>query len=91
MPKSAPTSTPRGRARCWPMTFTCLNFAVAVDASADVPLLAWFDLGDEWLPKARADPRPLAKNMARVETLPRGRCSHGPIATSDRQCPGPAS
>jgi hypothetical protein len=32
---------------------TVLNFAVAVDASADVPLLAWFDLDDEWLTKAR--------------------------------------
>ena len=37
---------------------TVLNFAVAVDASADVPLLAWFDLDDEWLKKAPRGPRP---------------------------------
>ena len=36
---------------------TVLNFAVAVDASADVPLLAWFDLDDEWLTEGQADSR----------------------------------
>jgi 2-keto-4-pentenoate hydratase/2-oxohepta-3-ene-1,7-dioic acid hydratase in catechol pathway len=70
-PKSAPTSTPRAGALL-PDDHHVLNFAVAVDASADVPLLAWFDLGDEWLPKARQIHDQLAKNMARVETLPRG-------------------
>ena len=70
-PKSAPTSTPRVGALL-PDGTTVLNFAVAVDASADVPLLTWFDLGDEWLPKARQIHDQLAKNAARVETLPRG-------------------
>ena len=68
---SAPTSTPRAGALL-PDNLHVLNFAVAVDASADVPLLAWFDLGDEWLPKARQIHDQLARNMARVETLPRG-------------------
>jgi 2-keto-4-pentenoate hydratase/2-oxohepta-3-ene-1,7-dioic acid hydratase in catechol pathway len=70
-PKSAPTSSPRVGALL-PDGTSVLNFAVAVDASADVPLLAWFDLGDEWLPKARQIHDQLAKNTARVETLPRG-------------------
>src|SRR6478672_2100385 len=51
---------------------TVLNFAVAVDASADVPLLAWFDLDDEWLTKARQIHDALAKSAERAETLPRG-------------------
>ena len=51
---------------------TVLNFAVAVDASADVPLLAWFDLDDEWLTKARQIHDALAKSTERAETLPRG-------------------
>jgi 2-keto-4-pentenoate hydratase/2-oxohepta-3-ene-1,7-dioic acid hydratase in catechol pathway len=51
---------------------TVLNFAVAVDASADVPLLAWFDLDDEWLTKARPIHDALAKSAERAETLPRG-------------------
>ncbi len=59
-------------ARCCPMISRVLNFAVAVDASADVPLGAWFDLDDEWLPKVRQIHDALAKNAARVETLPRG-------------------
>jgi len=70
-PKSAPTSAQRVGALL-PDGTTVLNFAVAVDASADVPLLTWFDLGDEWLPKARQIHDQLAKNAARVETLPRG-------------------
>jgi 2-keto-4-pentenoate hydratase/2-oxohepta-3-ene-1,7-dioic acid hydratase in catechol pathway len=70
-PKSAPTSSPRVGALL-PNDTSVLNFAVAVDASADVPLLTWFDLGDEWLPKARQIHDQLAKNAARVETLPRG-------------------
>jgi 2-keto-4-pentenoate hydratase/2-oxohepta-3-ene-1,7-dioic acid hydratase in catechol pathway len=70
-PKSAPTSSPRAGALL-PDGTSVLNFAVAVDASADVPLLAWFDLGDEWLPKARQIHDQLAKSAARVETLPRG-------------------
>jgi 2-keto-4-pentenoate hydratase/2-oxohepta-3-ene-1,7-dioic acid hydratase in catechol pathway len=70
-PKSAPTSAPRVGALL-PDGTTVLNFAVAVDASADVPLLTWFDLGDEWLPKVRQIHDQLAKNAARVETLPRG-------------------
>jgi 2-keto-4-pentenoate hydratase/2-oxohepta-3-ene-1,7-dioic acid hydratase in catechol pathway len=70
-PRSAPTSAPRVGALL-PDGTHVLNFAVAVDASADVPLLAWFDLGDEWLTKARQIHDQLAKNMARVETLPRG-------------------
>jgi 2-keto-4-pentenoate hydratase/2-oxohepta-3-ene-1,7-dioic acid hydratase in catechol pathway len=70
-PKSAPTSPPRVGALL-PDGTTVLNFAVAVDASADVPLLTWFDLGDEWLPKARQIHDQLAKSPARVETLPRG-------------------
>jgi 2-keto-4-pentenoate hydratase/2-oxohepta-3-ene-1,7-dioic acid hydratase in catechol pathway len=49
-----------------------LNFSVAVDASADVPLAAWFDLDDEWLPKVRQIHDSIVKNAARVETLPRG-------------------
>lgn len=70
-PRSAPTSAPRVGALL-PDGAHVLNFAVAVDASADVPLLAWYDLGDEWLTKARQIHDQLAKNMARVETLPRG-------------------
>jgi 2-keto-4-pentenoate hydratase/2-oxohepta-3-ene-1,7-dioic acid hydratase in catechol pathway len=70
-PKSAPTSAPRVGALL-PDGTSVLNFAVAVDASADVPLLAWFDLGDEWLPKVRQIHDQLAKSGARVETLPRG-------------------
>ena len=70
-PRSAPTSSPRAGALL-PDGRHVLNFAVAVDASADVPLLTWFDLDDEWLPKARQIHDQLAKNMARVETLPRG-------------------
>lgn len=70
-PKSAPTSAPRVGALL-PDGTSVLNFAVAVDASADVPLLTWFDLADEWLPKARQIHDQLAKNAARVETLPRG-------------------
>ncbi len=50
-PKTAPTSAPRVGALL-PGNRSVLNFAVAVDASADVPLLTWFDLDDEWLPKA---------------------------------------
>ena len=45
---------------------------MAVDASAEVPLLAWYDLDDEWLPKARQVHDQLAQNMDRRETLPRG-------------------
>jgi len=70
-PRSAPTSSPRVGALL-PDGTSVLNFAVAVDASAEVPLLTWFDLGDEWLPKARQIHDQLAKNTARVETLPRG-------------------
>jgi acylpyruvate hydrolase len=43
-----------------------------VDASADVPLLSWFDLDDEWLPKVRQIHDALAKSAERAETLPRG-------------------
>jgi 2-keto-4-pentenoate hydratase/2-oxohepta-3-ene-1,7-dioic acid hydratase in catechol pathway len=70
-PKSAPTSVPRVGA-LMPDDASVLNFAVAVDASADVPLLTWFDLGDEWLLKARQIHDQLARSAARVETLPRG-------------------
>ena len=70
-PRSAPTSSPRAGALL-PDGRHVLNFAVAVDASADVPLLTWFDLGDEWLPKVRQIHDQLGRNMARVETLPRG-------------------
>jgi len=70
-PRSAPTSSPRVGALLGDGTHI-LNFAVAVDASADVPLLTWFDLGDEWLPKVRQIHDQLGKSMARVETLPRG-------------------
>ena len=70
-PKTAPTSAPRAGALL-PDEKTVLNFAVAVDASADVPLLAWFDLDDEWLTKARQIHDSLAKSAARAETLPRG-------------------
>src|SRR4029079_7102252 len=69
--KTAPTSTPRVGALL-PDNRSVLNFAVAVDASADVPLLAWFDLDDEWLPKAPQIHDALAKSAERVETLPRG-------------------
>ena len=64
-PKSAPSSTPRAGALL-PDGRHVLNFAVAVDASADVPPMAWLDLGDEWLPKARQIHDQLARNMARV-------------------------
>jgi 2-keto-4-pentenoate hydratase/2-oxohepta-3-ene-1,7-dioic acid hydratase in catechol pathway len=71
VPRSAPSSSPRVGALLGDGQHV-LNFAVAVDASADVPLLSWFDLGDEWLPKARQIHDQLGKSMARVETLPRG-------------------
>ena len=70
-PRTAPTSAPRAGA-LMPGEKTVLNFAVAVDASADVPLLAWFDLDDEWLTKARQIHDALAKSAERAETLPRG-------------------
>jgi 2-keto-4-pentenoate hydratase/2-oxohepta-3-ene-1,7-dioic acid hydratase in catechol pathway len=70
-PKSAPTAAPRLGALL-PGDRSVLNFAVSVDASADVPLIAWLDLDDEWLPKARQIHDALAKNAQRVETLPRG-------------------
>lgn len=70
-PKSAPTSAPRAGALL-PGDEFVLNFAQAVDASADVPLMTWFDLDDEWLPKARQIHDQLVRNMARTETLPRG-------------------
>jgi 2-keto-4-pentenoate hydratase/2-oxohepta-3-ene-1,7-dioic acid hydratase in catechol pathway len=70
-PRTAPTSAPRAGA-LMPGEKTVLNFAVAVDASADVPLLAWFDLDDEWLTKARQIHDGLAKSAERAETLPRG-------------------
>ena len=70
-PRTAPSSPPRVGALL-PGDESVLNFAVAVDASADVPLLAWFDLDDEWLRKVRQIHDALAKNPARVETLPRG-------------------
>ena len=68
---SAPTSSPRAGALL-PGDRSVLNFSVAVDASADVPLGAWLDLDDEWLPKVRQIHDAIAKNSARVETLPRG-------------------
>ena len=71
VPRSAPSSSPRVGALL-PDGAHVLHFAVAVDASAAVPLLTWFDLGDEWLPKARQIHDQLGKSMARVETLPRG-------------------
>jgi len=70
-PKAAPTSAPRAGALL-PGDQTVLNFSVAVDASADVPLRAWLDLDDEWLPKVRQIHDAVVKNAARVETLPRG-------------------
>lgn len=70
-PASAPTAAPRAGALL-PGGEHLLNFAVAVDASAEVPLLAWYDLDDEWLPKARQVHDQLAQNMDRRETLPRG-------------------
>jgi 2-keto-4-pentenoate hydratase/2-oxohepta-3-ene-1,7-dioic acid hydratase in catechol pathway len=70
-PKTAPTSAPRVGALL-PGDRSVLNFAVAVDASADVPLLTWFDLDDEWLPKARQIHEALVKSAERTETLPRG-------------------
>jgi hypothetical protein len=70
-PKTAPTSAPRAGALL-PGDESVLNFSVAVDASADVPLAAWFDLDDEWLPKVRQIHDSIVKNAARVETLPRG-------------------
>ena len=59
---------------------TVLNFAVAVDASADVPLLAWFDLDDEWLPKARQIHDGLAKSAARCRD-PAARLGAAPAPT----------
>jgi 2-keto-4-pentenoate hydratase/2-oxohepta-3-ene-1,7-dioic acid hydratase in catechol pathway len=70
-PKAAPTSAPRAGALL-PGDQSVLNFSVAVDASADVPLRAWLDLDDEWLPKVRQIHDAVVKNAARVETLPRG-------------------
>jgi acylpyruvate hydrolase len=70
-PKTAPTSAPRAGALL-PGDESVLNFSVAVDASADVPLGAWFDLDDEWLSKVRQIHDAVVKNAARVETLPRG-------------------
>ena len=70
-PKTAPSSSPRAGALL-PGDQTVLNFAVAVDASVEVPLLSWFDLDDEWLTKVRQIHDALVKNPARVETLPRG-------------------
>ena len=70
-PKTAPTSAPRAGALL-PGDDSVLNFPVAVDASADVPLLSWFDLDDEWLAKVRHIHDALARNVARTETLPRG-------------------
>ena len=70
-PRTSPASAPRAGALL-PGDESVLNFSVAVDASADVPLGAWFDLDDEWLPKVRQIHDALAKNAARAETLPRG-------------------
>lgn len=70
-PKSAPSTAPRVGALL-PDGQHVLNFAVAVDASAEVPLLAWYDLDGEWLPKASQLHDQLVQNMARRETLPRG-------------------
>jgi 2-keto-4-pentenoate hydratase/2-oxohepta-3-ene-1,7-dioic acid hydratase in catechol pathway len=70
-PKTAPTSAPRAGALL-PGDQSVLNFAVAVDASADVPLPAWLDLDDEWLVKVGHIHESLIKNAARAETLPRG-------------------
>jgi 2-keto-4-pentenoate hydratase/2-oxohepta-3-ene-1,7-dioic acid hydratase in catechol pathway len=71
VPRTAPTSAPRAGALL-PGGESVLNFAVAVDASADVPLMAWYDLGDEWLTKVRQIHDALVKDAARIETLPRG-------------------
>jgi 2-keto-4-pentenoate hydratase/2-oxohepta-3-ene-1,7-dioic acid hydratase in catechol pathway len=70
-PRTAPTSAPRAGALL-PGDQSVLNFSVAVDASAGVPLAAWFDLDDEWLPKVRQIHDALVKDAARAETLPRG-------------------
>ncbi len=70
-PRTAPTSAPRAGALL-PDGASVLNFAVAVDASAEVPLLAWYDLDDEWLQKVRQIHDALVKDAARAETLPRG-------------------
>jgi 2-keto-4-pentenoate hydratase/2-oxohepta-3-ene-1,7-dioic acid hydratase in catechol pathway len=70
-PATAPTSSSRAGALL-PGDKSVLNFSVAVDASAEVPLGAWFDLADEWLPKVRQIHDAIAKNAARVEPLPRG-------------------
>ena len=70
-PRTSPASAPRAGALL-PGDESVLNFSVAVDASADVPLGAWFYLDDEWLPKIRQIHDALAKNAARAETLPRG-------------------
>jgi 2-keto-4-pentenoate hydratase/2-oxohepta-3-ene-1,7-dioic acid hydratase in catechol pathway len=70
-PNTAPTSPARAGALL-PGDRSVLNFSVAVDASADVPLGAWLDLEDEWLPKVWQIHDAIVKNAARVETLSRG-------------------
>ena len=70
-PRSAPASAPRAGALL-PGDTSVLNFPVAVDASADVPLVAWLDLDDEWLPKVSQIHDQLAKDPNRTATLPRG-------------------
>jgi 2-keto-4-pentenoate hydratase/2-oxohepta-3-ene-1,7-dioic acid hydratase in catechol pathway len=69
-PNTAPTSLPRAGALL-PGDGSVLNFSAVVDASADVPLGAWFDLDDEWLPNVRQIHEAIVKSAARVETLPR--------------------
>jgi acylpyruvate hydrolase len=49
-----------------------VNLSTAVDASATPPLLAWYDMEGEWLPKARAIVQEVAANPARTATLPKG-------------------
>jgi 2-keto-4-pentenoate hydratase/2-oxohepta-3-ene-1,7-dioic acid hydratase in catechol pathway len=71
VPRTAPTAAPRAGALL-PGGDAVLNFAVAVDASAEVPLLAWYDLDDEWLTKVRQIHDAVVKDAARIETLPRG-------------------
>lgn len=70
-PRTASSSAPRVGALL-PGDQSLLNFAVAVDASAEVPLLTWFDLDDEWLPKVSQIHDQLARDMNRAATLPRG-------------------
>src|SRR4029453_15780281 len=67
-PKTAPTSSPRAGALL-PGDQSVLNFSVAVDASADVPLGAWLDLDDEWLPKGRRIHDAGVKNAAGGDTV----------------------